>query len=730
MVPIGQRNSRKSGGILFLKPCQIAVILLFALCLTGVAPPAFALGLLGNWTYRQSGGDNQETQSSLQQSYQLTLGPSVTLRPSQAITLSGGVGYRNTQRDTGNGFETVEQISPYAQFTLTNDIFATGLSANNYITLAGSENSTAYWNYFLGSTWDVPYWPNIHFNYGEDFVGVDRAALFDDSAGKNQNTSISVSWDLYLAELYYEFTLTEVVDNEGNNRSNTESHFVRLETGGRFWADRINYNLTQDYRVSTAEFDVSGSGTGAGDGFFDEFVPVVAAGAEVVDNPATGPDPEDVNPPINENLTNNDLEEVGGAPVTIGLNERGHVSFNFGSDQQVDTLYLYLDPNSPLTPAQAVDLQWDLYTRNTPDVPWGLVSSNIPFAYNDDENRFELSVDINEQFIMVVTTNTIIGIQLDLTEVQAVRFVTEDTTTKTTSYKTIFGSRYRISQTMGLSVNGSYEHIEDENNGSLENQTDKLAWSTRLNWSPSPYFTPSVGYSEYREERTARDDFRNDSYSLSISSRPLPSVNLTLGYTHNDRYINDEKDFLSDVISLYGKFRIYPDLTTSVSTSYTVSESWIELPDSGQTIIANSETLSTRIDVTARLRRSLTAFVTLNQSISDTELSGQRDSGNLTFRLNYRPSDLLALQGSYTTFLGDDNRVDTYNVGGEIYLLRTYKSRLSLQANHIVSNDTIDNMRMIGSWDISDYLTFTGSGNYTIGPIDSYSLLVNLSIKL
>ena len=161
----------------------------------------------------------------------LGVGPAVTYQLTPAITASGGVGYRNTQRDTGNGMESVEQVSPFGQISLINDIFVASASANSFTTMSGTDNSSAYWNASLNSAWDIPFWPTVQFNYGENFSGVDKKALFDDSNGKNQNTTVSVDWDLLLANLYYEYNINEVVDGDGDRLSQSHHSLWPVRNG-------------------------------------------------------------------------------------------------------------------------------------------------------------------------------------------------------------------------------------------------------------------------------------------------------------------------------------------------------------------------------------------------------------------------------------------------------------------------------------------------------------------
>ena len=93
-----------------------------------------------------------------------------------------------------------------------------------------------------------------------------------------------------------------------------------------------------------------------------------------------------------------------------------------------------------------------------------------------------------------------------------------------------------------------------------------------MSWSPVPYVTPSIGYSENREESTGQDDKLNRLYSVTVSTRPLPSVNFSLGYTHNDRYEDKDKTYQADTYSLFAKASIYPDLSVSLNNSYSVTD--------------------------------------------------------------------------------------------------------------------------------------------------------------
>jgi hypothetical protein len=699
------------------------ISLLLLLLLYGLATPVFALGLLANLSYRGAGGDNQETQSTFQQRYQLSVGPAVTVQPTSAITLSGGVGYRQTQRDNGNdGMQTVEQVSPFGNFTLLNDIFIARLSANTFTTMAGSDNSSAFWSGTLDSAWYGPLWPNLRFSYSEDFAGVNTATLFDDSNGKAKNTLVSVDWDLLLASLYYEYSFNELVSGDGESQNETTGHYVRLKTDGRFWINRIGYDLTQQYREVTTDNSVSDSAGDSGDVFFNTDV-----GGQTLSLVTDDSANVDEAQPINNFLLSDGIFDV--SAVNVPPNDIGYFGFNTGSTEQIDALYLSLDSSSPpLSSAQAATLSWDLYVKKPLPVGlslWDLVGS-IPVFFNFDEQRFELEVNIDDPEIMVVTTNQT-GIPLFFSELQAFRLITESGNFKTTSYKTTAGARFTITPKLNASLAFDYDHNDDTNNNDTVRESDKINWSGRLSWSLSPYISPSLGYSEYREERTGRPDDLNRLYSVTVSTTPLPSLSFSLGYTHNDRYADKEKIYKADSYNLFARFAVYPDLAVSWNASYSTSDTLTDPPD-GE--FNNVKLFTSRSDISARLYRNLTAFASADYSQSEGDRFEKTEAARASCTLSYRPSDILNLSTTYSAYFLDSDRSNELNASMELYLLRTYKSRLSLYANHTQADDTIDSFRMIGSWDISDYFTFSGSGNYSMAETNVYSFNLNLAMRL
>jgi hypothetical protein len=208
-------------------------------------------------------------------------------------------------------------------------------------------------------------------------------------------------------------------------------------------------------------------------------------------------------------------------------------------------------------------------------------------------------------------------------------------------------------------------------------------------------------------------------------------MRFSLGYTRNHRYLDEEKTFSIDTYSLSTNLAIYPDLTSAMSVSYSESDVLVKGAGPGdKDAFVNTKSISSRIDASARLYRSLTAFLEANYNTADNDLVGSNETARSVFSLNYRPSDIMNLRSSYTAFFLDDDRTNSLSASVELYLLRTYKSRLSLYVNHARADESTTNIRVIGSWDISEFLTFSTSGNYNISSKDTYSFNASLSMRL
>jgi hypothetical protein len=706
-------------------------ILLLLLFLTGFASPALALNFNAFWLYREAGGEDVDARREFQQNYNLGVGPTLEYRPTHAISATASLGYSRTQRDQGQdrGWETVDQISPGAQLTLANDIFMAQVAG--HLTQSRTSGDAAVptthgWDATLASAWQIPLWPTLLFNYSERFDETEDAAGLTLVDTKDTNRGITVNWDLLLAELSYRFNRSELEDRIGGSLSTSDSHFGRVETGGKFWKERIRIDLSQQVQYTTSDLSIGA----LQDGIFNEALAPLETSAAVT-NPDILPDPlpgqswPDAEVGLVDNpALRNELRDDFPAPLKVDLRQRAHLGVSFSLAEQIDVLHLYLDPVTAPTGAQAgeaANLQWDLYVRVF-EAGWELAAANIPATYNETEQRFELAINRLERQIMVVATNTTAS-TLDFTELEVFSQRTQDTASTITSYLTNASGNIQFTRTLRASTNLILEHVETESDD-LVRDFDRLSVSGRLGWTPTPYLSPSLGFSQTLENQTGAPDQLNRSYSLTVTSVPLPTLSFNFGATRTDRYLGDVKTDTSNNYSLLSTAQIYPDLSAALFANYRNGES---LDTSGD--LTSTDSYNGRLTINARFNRALTSDLTTNyqRTESDTRETSNSDA---TLSLRYRPSDLLSLTATGTKFLTGPEASDILGLGMDLRFLRTAKTQATFRYNFLQAEETVNRFGLDWTWDISRALYLQTKANYSMAESDTYTIEAYLSFRL
>jgi len=445
--------------------CQrpVLLFLLLLLLITGGPSSVFALQFNANWNYRQSGGEDSETQRQFFQRYSLGIGQVLTYRPTHAITASGAVSYTQTQRDSGSGFTDTHDVTPTARLSLVNDIFLTQISGSSGFTKRGNEegwDKRGLWDSSVGSTWNIPLWPRLNYSYGEVIESRDE---------KETNSNFTVNWDLILASLYYRYgtNVSEIDDIEAESVNQS----VRLETSARFWNNRLAYTFSQQYNESTQNV------MGTGENFID--FPLEGTGFAKVDDPATNPpDPPD-----------EDYVDPDALPQSVAPGERVHISFSKVSNSPEPINILRLSVENTLNVSAALELQWELYTRANSNNPWaaaGVVISGAPVF--DDDNSIDLNIPSNyatASEILVVAENTS-SQSLNFTQVVAFTIFTEDSSSKVTGYLTNFGMRINLARDLTFNTSLNLDHTELEFDDEPEQKTTGRTVNGNLRWSRSP----------------------------------------------------------------------------------------------------------------------------------------------------------------------------------------------------------------------------------------------------
>ncbi|MEJ2699387.1 MAG: hypothetical protein P8Z70_06985, partial [Desulfuromonadales bacterium] len=550
----------------------IPLLLLLAF---GFPASAFGLNFNAYWLYRERGAEGAQTRREFQQVYNTGATPTLTYHPTNAISARFFLKYSRVEINQGNdrGWVSADRLTPTADITLSNDIFSAQLGG--YVTKTFHSGTTGVptttnWQASLSSAWQIPLWPSLTLNYGEMTNEVSGGTGSNASGTKEKSAGISVNWDLLLAILFYQFTHNESEDRSSGSVRTADTHFARVDTDGSFWQKRVHFNLGQQALFSTQDLSLGNTQ----DGYFDEkLVPRSLSSALTDPNQLPDPPPggwwtdQEVGLSPNPILGNGILDDNPALDVPPEGNpndRRVHLGVSFDSAQQIDLVDIYLDPLTNQTGDQASTLQWDLYVRNPFGTGWELAAANLPTTFNADKKRFEVTINRRDTQIMVVSVMPD-GISLAITEVEAYSRLTQDnSSTRTFNYQGDLGMSIRIARNLRASTQVSFQRFNTKTGGSDYN-TQRLSTSATLGWTPTPLFSPSIAFSQNRQDQTDQEDLKNRSYSLIVTTLPLPTLNLSLGATRTERYTGGTKTQTSDNYSLTTAAKIYPDLNAALN---------------------------------------------------------------------------------------------------------------------------------------------------------------------
>jgi hypothetical protein len=692
-------------------------LLLSLLLLVGSVAPVYALKFNAFWLYRQTGAEDADARKEFQQRYTLGVGPSLTVQPTHAITATASVGYATTERDEGAGLRSAEVITPAAQLSLNNDIFLAQLSgANTYRNNSkGADRTSQSWEGSLVSRWDIPLWPKLRLSHSE--------TSDSNSTANNEFTSAALNWDLQLAKLDYQYSNSLTDDSENNSLGERENHFARLGTNGDFWRKRGRFNFVQQVQTSSLHVAQGSIFVLAGDVF----------------GKLDTADPADFNLYVDPADDPASIDFGTGGSLVVGLNETVHISFKSTSVSAlvgpISAVRIYLDADPGLLPL------WNLYTRNPSDTqdptnPWVRDGAQIQgVGTRDDNDNFFIEIAIpgtvvTDEVLLVAD----VGLPQTITKVEAVTHVDDDFSSNSSDYLTNAGLRIQLTRTLNASVTLILEHQENESGG-LSFTNDKRLVDGNLRWTPVPYLSPALGFSENRQDETGEPAQIDRSYSLTLLTVPLPTVNVVFGVTRYERFDGELQTFSSDRYNISSKAQIYPDLSADLTLNWLNSDAW----DSNRLLTASSS-FSSRLNLNAHLTRALTADFGTSYRTNQSEIespdvsSGPRrtssEGADAKLGLQFRPSALLALSGAYTMFFAGEPRSDEMSVSMTLALLRTEKARFNLLASRSQAETSSNSVSLNGSWDISRHLSLLTQANLAYGETYFYSILTTLSLRL
>jgi len=454
---------------------------------------------------------------------------------------------------------------------------------------------------------------------------------------------------------------------------------------------------------------------------------------------------------------------TGITEINIGTQKFHNIGIWVSSEKSVDRLYIYVNKNvTPDTNLTNVS-NWKVYKSNFNQI--GTWTEEIPIlsvtvSPHDTLNniyRYEIRFSTSQKalYFKVINMKTVNAIGITdvlVTEIEAYGTDVVPQTGKTDTsifYTQGLNLNASLRATGNLSFSFGYfinradqspESFLDSIGGIFTNifsktrsgQGEKLtsnvsrSYNASSTWVPHRLLVTTLRFSGSEAfDNKGETDVSSNTYSLSFSSSPLPTLDTTLSLNRSDSYSFDEKQSTSDSYLLSIGSRPYRDVNMITDIGYTQSKTYAT--------DTQSSTRSIRGTLDAPLTKKLYGSLTYGFSwtSSDGSSSSSKD-GSMT--VTYRPGQFINLSGSFRVSDADGNTSTTE--GFLVDWLPLPVIRLNLNYQHSSTEPesaTTDSLGGYAMWYITKFIdaqiTSTYTRNVSEKKTETYSLGGNLTCR-
>jgi len=646
-------------------------------------------------TWRVQAMDDSQQDQSVQrynQRYYLQWSPRVT----RAINFNGVVDY-NQGWATGQG--TRETMAPNVNIDVQNDLFLAHLSGslNNIYNSDSRDLLTRSWETGMENVPEGIWMPRFELRFGQSWED-DGENIPTIDTGTNWHELLADWQYLKRFKLSYSYYQSRNTDDARHNESDQKRHLGRFDYMDRFWNNRVMVHFSQQINQTDTDFNALVDESG-----FAEVPVTVSRGLAGQDaTPETGA--LSSNPSlIDGNLTVAAYSINFGEPVNIGIQT---------DLQTVDRIYVSTTRDDGLLIADTNALTWDLYSSND-GVTWQRRVINASTVFNAEKYRFEVDAGgVKAVYIKLVVTGWPSAIVVRVSEISAYRLLSGSHQVsirqRTTNYKTNMGLGLMPTTDTRMNYSLSWEQ-SDISEG---NDRDRLYQSAGFQWLCNRYFQPSVTIGSTVTGNSGTADTENRNYALTIVSRPLDTLESSLGLSRYESYEDNQKRSTGHSVNWNNSAILYPGLTSELDLYLNMNNN----EETGNT----SSSVGTVLSLTSRMRDDLVAELRTSYNGNNVGFVGSdteaQSGGRTSLQLNYRPSDMLSLLLNGNLGYGDNgDRMSSILFDSRLAVLRTNKTHVTLGYSlNAIQVDTIQTLDGNWSWDLSQYLSLGANANYLI----------------
>lgn len=675
--------------------------------LLGLLLPAYAgdpFGFTGSWNYREIGGDVAAS-SAFSHNYNLTYSKEL----SQFMGLSASVRYNENQPSDGS---TTSSISPTFSLDTRNDLFFINFGASKNKLMREDASSTT--NDTLSTTFytlveDVPV---VRLFYT-------TSKNYDDSTPRSLDTKSNtygggIEYGVFDFDMLYDYRNS---NNEeyvrGSSNENIE-HLAQLKYSRGFLNNRLSISASQQYQRNENTISIGGG----------QPLPllILQAFSGVDISPEFGLPAENpglINGTASVNITKIDDQTVA-----------GEVASTDGSALQIDVIRLeVIQPEDVLNNRNFFENSnnWEVY-RSDNGVNWTEVFNFFPSVSNRGEFvsfNFDLA-PITQRYVKIVSKISEAPLANLLPVVNVTRIEAVSNRAATAPRQTVRSSLTNQQTEFSVSIHPSAEwqasygmrYSKSEQANGLE--STKLNQAVNVSYFLTDRLTVAMGVSENTDTTNGLAEKKTRNYSMSVNSELLPSLDMSLAYTHTETTGGERDDITSDSINALLNAIFYPGLTANLTSSWRRMQ---RQNGSEATVVGLSLNSNARLSPKLDMNLVASYFVTENKdAIADLE----RDDSSSRYGVNanYRPSDILLLSGSFSQNLDDYQSLLT----GNATVMATEKIQLLFGTAFEFGENWSERYSTTFSWLLSQVMSFQTSGIVvSTEEADNWSLRSSLS---
>ena len=649
----------------------------------------------GDWRYERT-SENGDKDWMFLENYSLGLEKELT----DTIDVSGSVRYTK-KRDSE---KTLQTINPSVALDWKNYIFSFYISAssNRRLDSDGPDYTSNTWDANLSSNWG-PKWPSIRLYYGQGRDYDDQHPRQTDTKSKHKGVDVNYQFSIF--KVYYNYRDSKDEDLVDDSTSWDYNHFASIEASKDLFNHRLSLSTSNQisYTKNVTETKAKGGKV---------TIPVtVVSGYSGVDD-----SPDDGTLGINPALVDGDRFTSAG--VDIGNTEDENLALETVY-RKVNLIYVYTEDDVP--DAWVSQFRWELY-KSGDGTNWDLVALNLSYSYNHDMKRFEIELpDVSDRYVKLYVAQIPNSGDVYVTEMEAYY---EEVTGKS---KVTTVNRYRgLRSSFNLdwrpwdTVLASYSFTLDKSKPDPGPDSRDLYHSARVEWSPSRYFSPSVQLGTTSRDTQGEKKRKSYSYSLTVNSSPLDTLDLSWGASRSEYYEGGDKESRTDTLDFYATATIFPDLTANLDLVHTTTKDYEE----GDT----TRSFDARLTTTARLSPKLT----LDGSLEYSHSSGEEDTTEERAYLSatWRVSDILLLSTTQDVRWEDEGT--GYSSVYTLWVAPTSKIQVNTQYTYSepADGDTSHVFSTFLSWAINRHFSFKSNYSYEkSGRNESWTVGVELTAR-